>query len=196
MLLPQPVISLVCVCVCVCLCVKRERERERESQRHAFRGGNLSLFVFSPFLLLLLLFFCASTACRRLRHRRAQPARLQLPVVPQTGGGESTCRRAERTHLGMDALKSAGRAIIKSPGVPRHTWGTSKHESEWSDVCVCWRCLGCGTVLWGAPTEGDQDSVCLRLCAPSWRTVVCVGARWWSSFWQSPISGGNAFYTL
>lgn len=107
------------------------RERERESQRHAFRGGNLSLFVFFPFLfLLLLLFFCASTACRRLRHRRAQPARLQLPVVPQTGGGESTCRRAERTHLGMDALKSAGRAIIKSPGVPRHTWGTSKHESE------------------------------------------------------------------
>ncbi|KAG7253219.1 hypothetical protein CRUP_015982, partial [Coryphaenoides rupestris] len=30
--------------------------------------------------------------------------------------------------LGMDALKSAGRAIIKSPGAPRHTWGTSKHE--------------------------------------------------------------------
>lgn len=43
--------------------------------------------------------------------------------------GESTCRRTH-THLGMDALKSAGRAIIKSPGVPRHTWGTSKHESE------------------------------------------------------------------
>ena len=39
-----------------------------------------------------------------------------------------TCRN---THLSMDALKSAGRAIIKSPGVPRHTWGTSKHESKW-----------------------------------------------------------------
>ncbi|KAM7367979.1 hypothetical protein PAMP_014236 [Pampus punctatissimus] len=37
----------------------------------------------------------------------------------------------EQTHLGMDALKSAGRAIIKSPGVPRHTWGTSKHETAW-----------------------------------------------------------------
>lgn len=36
-----------------------------------------------------------------------------------------------RSRLVMDALKSAGRAIIKSPGVPRHTWGTSKHESEW-----------------------------------------------------------------
>ncbi|CAB1456143.1 unnamed protein product [Pleuronectes platessa] len=37
----------------------------------------------------------------------------------------------------MDALKSAGRAIIKSPGVPRHTWGTSKHEKlpeNWTDT--------------------------------------------------------------
>ncbi|XP_054618680.1 low density lipoprotein receptor adapter protein 1 isoform X3 [Dunckerocampus dactyliophorus] len=37
----------------------------------------------------------------------------------------------------MDALKNAGRAIIKSPGVPRHTWGTSKHEKlpeNWTDT--------------------------------------------------------------
>uniref|UniRef100_A0A8C7DNH5 Si:dkey-71h2.2 n=1 Tax=Oncorhynchus kisutch TaxID=8019 RepID=A0A8C7DNH5_ONCKI len=37
----------------------------------------------------------------------------------------------------MDALKSAGRAIIKSPGVPRHTWGTSKHDKlpeNWTDT--------------------------------------------------------------
>ncbi|XP_017282858.1 low density lipoprotein receptor adapter protein 1 isoform X2 [Kryptolebias marmoratus] len=37
----------------------------------------------------------------------------------------------------MDALKSAGRAIIKSPGVPRHTWGTTKHEKlpeNWTDT--------------------------------------------------------------
>uniref|UniRef100_A0A3Q3FZB6 Si:dkey-71h2.2 n=1 Tax=Kryptolebias marmoratus TaxID=37003 RepID=A0A3Q3FZB6_KRYMA len=36
----------------------------------------------------------------------------------------------------MDALKSAGRAIIKSPGVPRHTWGTTKHElpENWTDT--------------------------------------------------------------
>ncbi|XP_034018701.1 low density lipoprotein receptor adapter protein 1 [Thalassophryne amazonica] len=37
----------------------------------------------------------------------------------------------------MDALKSAGRAIIKSPGVPRHTWGTSKHKKlpeNWTDT--------------------------------------------------------------
>ncbi|RXM33480.1 Low density lipoprotein receptor adapter protein 1 [Acipenser ruthenus] len=37
----------------------------------------------------------------------------------------------------MDALKSAGRAIIKSPGIPRHTWGTSKHEKlpeNWTDT--------------------------------------------------------------
>ncbi|XP_017311035.1 low density lipoprotein receptor adapter protein 1-B isoform X2 [Ictalurus punctatus] len=37
----------------------------------------------------------------------------------------------------MDALKSAGRAIIKSPGVPRHTWGTAKHEKlpeNWTDT--------------------------------------------------------------
>ncbi|XP_030627738.1 low density lipoprotein receptor adapter protein 1 isoform X2 [Chanos chanos] len=37
----------------------------------------------------------------------------------------------------MDAIKSAGRAIIKSPGVPRHTWGTSKHEKlpeNWTDT--------------------------------------------------------------
>ncbi|XP_030261083.1 low density lipoprotein receptor adapter protein 1 [Sparus aurata] len=164
MLLPQPVISLVCV--------ERERERERESQRHAFRGGNLSLFVFFPFLLLLLLlFFCASTACRRLRHRRAQPARLQLPVVPQTGGGESTCRRAERTHLGMDALKSAGRAIIKSPGVPRHTWGTSKHEKlpeNWTDTKetllegMVFNVKYLGMTLVGQPKGEDMASAAIR----------------------------------
>ncbi|KAF7690237.1 low density lipoprotein receptor adapter protein 1 isoform X3 [Silurus meridionalis] len=37
----------------------------------------------------------------------------------------------------MDALKSAGRAIIKSPGVPRHTWRTAKHEKlpeNWTDT--------------------------------------------------------------
>lgn len=37
----------------------------------------------------------------------------------------------------MDALKSAGRAIIKSPAVPRHTWGTTKHEKlpeNWTDT--------------------------------------------------------------
>ncbi|XP_062858577.1 low density lipoprotein receptor adapter protein 1 [Trichomycterus rosablanca] len=37
----------------------------------------------------------------------------------------------------MDALKSAGRAIIKSPGVPRHTWGTAKHQKlseNWTDT--------------------------------------------------------------
>ncbi|XP_054871901.1 low density lipoprotein receptor adapter protein 1 isoform X3 [Amphiprion ocellaris] len=37
----------------------------------------------------------------------------------------------------MDAFKSAGRAIIKSPGVPRHAWGTSKHEKlpeNWTDT--------------------------------------------------------------
>ncbi|XP_028652208.2 low density lipoprotein receptor adapter protein 1 isoform X1 [Erpetoichthys calabaricus] len=37
----------------------------------------------------------------------------------------------------MDALKSAGRAIIKSPGVPRHTWSTARHEKlpeNWTDT--------------------------------------------------------------
>ncbi|XP_061889926.1 low density lipoprotein receptor adapter protein 1 isoform X2 [Entelurus aequoreus] len=37
----------------------------------------------------------------------------------------------------MDALKNAGRAMIKSPGVPRHTWGTSKHQKlpeNWTDT--------------------------------------------------------------
>ncbi|KAK2864007.1 hypothetical protein Q7C36_003161 [Tachysurus vachellii] len=37
----------------------------------------------------------------------------------------------------MEALKSAGRAIIKSPGVPRHAWGTAKHEKlpeNWTDT--------------------------------------------------------------
>ncbi|XP_047657279.1 low density lipoprotein receptor adapter protein 1-B isoform X2 [Tachysurus fulvidraco] len=37
----------------------------------------------------------------------------------------------------MEAIKSAGRAIIKSPGVPRHAWGTAKHEKlpeNWTDT--------------------------------------------------------------
>lgn len=54
-----------------------------------------------------------------LRSRSPQSRRRGEFTCPESGHGS-----------GMDALKSAGRAIIKSPGVPRHTWGTSKHESE------------------------------------------------------------------
>lgn len=63
---------------------------------------------------------------------------LFLPAVRWLGNPPA----GEQTHLVMDALKSAGRAIIKSPGVPRHTWGTSKHESEWDDTNV-WKWLEC-----------------------------------------------------
>lgn len=65
---------------------------------------------------------------RRSRHSALCSPRSRSPRSRRPG--ESTCPESGHTS-GMDALKSAGRAIIKSPGVPRHTWGTSKHESEW-----------------------------------------------------------------
>lgn len=59
---------------------------------------------------------------------RLSPRRLH---APRGAGDPGNPPGPESGHTsGMDALKSAGRAIIKSPGVPRHTWGTSKHESE------------------------------------------------------------------
>lgn len=57
--------------------------------------------------------------------------------VPTVGTREELCAGSAHTSSSMDALKSAGRAIIKSPGVPRHTWGTSKHESEYpAFICL------------------------------------------------------------
>lgn len=102
----------------------KDRERERERGREA-RGWNLNLCPIS------LAFFLSGVSAieRRL-------FRLFLPVVRWLGNPPA----GEQTHLVMDALKSAGRAIIKSPGVPRHTWGTSKHESEWDDTNV-WKRL-------------------------------------------------------
>lgn len=65
-----------------------------------------------------------------LRRSRCPALASPCPRSPRSPrSGESTCPESGHTS-GMDALKSAGRAIIKSPGVPRHTWGTSKHESE------------------------------------------------------------------
>lgn len=69
----------------------------------------------------------SSFSPRRRRRPALCPPRSRSPRSRRPG--ESTCPESGHTS-GMDALKSAGRAIIKSPGVPRHTWGTSKHESE------------------------------------------------------------------
>lgn len=37
----------------------------------------------------------------------------------------------------MDALKSAGRAIIRSPGIAKQSWALGKHKSECADVLMC-----------------------------------------------------------
>lgn len=34
----------------------------------------------------------------------------------------------------MDALKSAGRAIIRSPSIAKQSWGAGRHKSEYSVV--------------------------------------------------------------
>lgn len=36
----------------------------------------------------------------------------------------------------MDALKSAGRAIIRSPSIAKQSWAASKHKSECTDVLM------------------------------------------------------------
>lgn len=36
----------------------------------------------------------------------------------------------------MDALKSAGRAIIRSPSIAKQSWAAGKHKSECADVFV------------------------------------------------------------
>lgn len=38
--------------------------------------------------------------------------------------------------LDMDALKSAGRAIIRSPSIAKQSWGAGRHKSKYSAV-VC-----------------------------------------------------------
>uniref|UniRef100_A0A3Q3MZ29 Si:dkey-71h2.2 n=1 Tax=Mastacembelus armatus TaxID=205130 RepID=A0A3Q3MZ29_9TELE len=71
----------------------------------------------------------------------------------------------------MDALKSAGRAIIKSPGVPRHTWGTSKHEKlpeNWTDTKetllegMVFNLKYLGMTLVGQPKGEDMASAAIR----------------------------------
>ncbi|XP_040016680.1 low density lipoprotein receptor adapter protein 1 isoform X2 [Gasterosteus aculeatus] len=71
----------------------------------------------------------------------------------------------------MDALKSAGRAIIKSPGVPRHTWGTSKHEKlpeNWTDTKetllegMVFNVKYLGMTLVGQPKGEEMASAAIR----------------------------------
>ncbi|XP_061603080.1 low density lipoprotein receptor adapter protein 1 isoform X3 [Cololabis saira] len=71
----------------------------------------------------------------------------------------------------MDALKSAGRAIIKSPGVPRHTWGASKHEKlpeNWTDTKetllegMMFHVKYLGMTLVGQPKGEDMASAAIR----------------------------------
>uniref|UniRef100_A0A3Q2GS03 Si:dkey-71h2.2 n=1 Tax=Cyprinodon variegatus TaxID=28743 RepID=A0A3Q2GS03_CYPVA len=70
----------------------------------------------------------------------------------------------------MDALKSAGRAIIKSPGVPRHTWGTSKHElpENWTDTKetllegMVFNVKYLGMTLVGQPKGEEMASAAIR----------------------------------
>ncbi|XP_063758933.1 low density lipoprotein receptor adapter protein 1 isoform X1 [Eleginops maclovinus] len=71
----------------------------------------------------------------------------------------------------MDALKSAGRAIIKSPGVPRHTWGTSKHEKlpeNWTDTKetllegMVFNVKYLGMTMVGQPKGEDMASAAIR----------------------------------
>ncbi|XP_067337636.1 low density lipoprotein receptor adapter protein 1 isoform X3 [Channa argus] len=99
--------------------------------------------------------------------RRAQPACAKLPAVWRPGNPPA----GEPTHLGMDALKSAGRAIIKSPGVPRHTWGTSKHEKlpeNWTDTKetllegMVFNVKYLGMTLVGQPKGEDMASAAIR----------------------------------
>ncbi|KAL0967092.1 hypothetical protein UPYG_G00247720 [Umbra pygmaea] len=71
----------------------------------------------------------------------------------------------------MDALKSAGRAIIKSPGVPRHTWGASKHEKlpeNWTDTKetllegMVFQVKYLGMTLVGQPKGEDMAAAAIR----------------------------------
>ncbi|XP_056150826.1 low density lipoprotein receptor adapter protein 1 [Lampris incognitus] len=71
----------------------------------------------------------------------------------------------------MDALKSAGRAIIKSPGVHRHTWGTSKHEKlpeNWTDTKetllegMVFNVKYLGMTLVGQPKGEDMAAAAIR----------------------------------
>uniref|UniRef100_A0A3Q3AMQ0 Si:dkey-71h2.2 n=1 Tax=Kryptolebias marmoratus TaxID=37003 RepID=A0A3Q3AMQ0_KRYMA len=80
----------------------------------------------------------------------------------------------------MDALKSAGRAIIKSPGVPRHTWGTTKHEKlpeNWTDTKetllegMVFNVKYLGMTLVGQPKGEDMASAAIH------RIVARAGAK-------------------
>lgn len=144
----------------------------RGEKTGAIQGGNLCLS--SPFFPLWPI------------RRRAQPA----VFTSLRSGDWGSPPAGEQTHLGMDALKSAGRAIIKSPGVPRHTWGTSKHESECDGVCVCFkrlglpqRCEDAGDVAEAVKgIKRREEGPHVPLAVRSGRTdcsgaFVCLGAR-------------------
>ncbi|XP_061610851.1 E3 ubiquitin-protein ligase RNF19B isoform X2 [Phyllopteryx taeniolatus] len=71
----------------------------------------------------------------------------------------------------MDALKNAGRAIVKSPGVPRHTWGTSRHRKlaeNWTDTKetllegMAFHVKYLGMTLVGQPKGEDMAAAAIR----------------------------------
>ena len=147
-------------------------ETQADNLYHCF----LLLLLLLLLLLFLLLIHLLFPPLWRIWRRRAPPeSSWSGGDSPGEEVLESTCRRPE-THLGMDALKSAGRAIIKSPGVPRHTWGTSKHESEWQLVCVCVCVQMCADVV-----QWCKDEVKVLLYIRGGRCVpqLCLSSCHW-----------------
>lgn len=89
---------------------------------------------------------CMFLSCSHSRHQRRALHRLS------------------HTSSSMDALKSAGRAIIKSPGVPRHTWGTSKHESEYpAFISVYSHCI----------STAVHDNTASAAHETTWKAYMC-----------------------
>ncbi|MGH0151745.1 UNVERIFIED_CONTAM: hypothetical protein FKN15_001672 [Acipenser sinensis] len=92
----------------------------------------------------------------------------------------------------MDALKSAGRAIIKSPGIPRHTWGTSKHENKAQDKVFAYV----------AQSQYNETLECHAFLCPKKKTAQAVTLTVAQAFkvaldlWETAQEGGAVSYNI
>lgn len=65
----------------------------------------------------------------------------------------------------MDALKSAGRAIIRSPSLAKQSWISGKHKSEFHSCQSARICLEIMTGLYLLLCSEVQTQSCFNLCA-------------------------------
>ena len=149
----------MCVCVCVCVCINRNNRNSSTARQGCERRCNsLTRVIPQTGVTHIIRLIYIHNAAQGDEHDNlpsteskpcgGEKKQLKKKKKSLDGGGlfeteRSVSSETKRRFVGlfaplldydMDALKSAGRAIIRSPSVAKQSWGSGRHKSEYAVV--------------------------------------------------------------